>query len=111
MREEIHSGKSLRYSLKTCFKRVYGAVIRPGLAILLVSFVLLFVTKGAIRDFSVALCIGWVLGIVSATMIQHGLMSLLLGYQFPNKDLFLPLAQRRGGKRIKEETRWKSREI
>ncbi len=97
MREEIQSGKSLRYSLKICFKRVYGAVMRPGFAILLVSFVLLFVTKGAIREFSVALCIGWVLGIVSATLIQHGLMSLLLGYQFPNKDLFLPLGARRGG--------------
>lgn len=97
MREEIQSGKSLRYSLKTCFKRVNGAVLRPSFAILLVSFVLLFVTKGAIREFSVALCIGWVLGIVSATLIQHGLMSLLLGYPFPNKDLFLPLGARRGG--------------
>ena len=97
MREEILAGKSLRFSLKTCFKRVYGAVLRPGFAILLVSFVLLFVTKGAIREFSVALCISLVLGIVSATLIQHGLMSLLLGYPFPNKDLFLPLGARRGG--------------
>lgn len=97
MREEIESGKSLRYSLKTSFKRVYSAVMRPGFAVLLIAFVLLFVTKGAIREFSITLCIGWVLGIMSATLIQHGLMSLLLGYQFPNKDLFLPLGARRGG--------------
>ncbi len=97
MREEIQSGKSLRYSLKICFKRVYSAVMRTDFPILLASFILLFVTKGAIREFSVALSIGLVLGIISATLIQHGLMNLLLGYQFPNKDLFLPLGTRRGG--------------
>lgn len=97
MRKEIQSGKSLRFALKSCFKQVCSSAWRPGTLILVVTFVLLCVTQGAVKAFSLYLFIGSLLGLLVSTFLAYGLMNLVLGFQFQNKELFLPLRSRRGG--------------
>ena len=97
MRKEIQSGKSLRFALKSCFKQVASSAWLPGTLILVVTFVLLCVTQGAVKAFSLYLFIGSLLGLLVSTFLAYGLMNLVLGFQFQNKELFLPLRSRRGG--------------
>ena len=97
MRKEIQSGKSLRFSLKSCFKHVFSSAWIPGTLILVIAFVLLCMTKGAVKAFSLYLFIGSFIGLLISTLLAYGLMNLVLGFQFQNKELFLPLRTRKGG--------------
>lgn len=79
IKEEMTSGKTLRYSVKSGFSRAFPAILDGNVTTLIASTVLMFLGTGTIKGFAQTLTLGIVLSMFTALIITRSLLNQMIG--------------------------------
>lgn len=79
IREEIRSGKSLRSSVDSGFKRALSTILDANITTLIAGIVLFNFGTGPIKGFAVTLIIGVIVSMITAIFITRFLLKLVIG--------------------------------
>ncbi len=86
IKEEYRSGKKLKASVQTGFKRSYAAVIDGNVTTLLASAVLFIFGTGPIKGFATTLGLGVLVGVFCSLIISKALCSSFAAIKGEEKD-------------------------
>ena len=90
-KEEFRAGKSLRQSVKHGFNKAATAIIDSNITTMIAAIVLAIFGTGSIKGFAFTLIISIVVSMITALLISHGLLKLMIGI-FPNgKAMYAPI--------------------
>ncbi|WP_196594063.1 protein translocase subunit SecD [Pectinatus sottacetonis] len=88
-KEEIRSGKTLRWAMDSGFKRAFTTIFDSNLTTIIAAVVLFFFGTGPIRGFAITLGLGVILSMFTAiTMTQYLLKWLIASNIIHNPHLF-----------------------
>jgi preprotein translocase subunit SecD len=89
IKEELKTGKTLRASLNSGFKRAYVAIIDSNVTTIITAVVLYILGSGPVRGFGITLLFGTVFSFLSAITASKHLLTGLSAFGFAkNKWLF-----------------------
>jgi SecD/SecF fusion protein len=86
MKEERSSGKSLRASIETGFKRAFSAIADSNICTLITCYILYQLGTGQVRGFAVTLAIGVLVSMFTAITCTRTFLLLLAGTQYGQND-------------------------
>lgn len=75
IREEIHSGKSVRSAIDIGFRKALSAIIDGNVTTLIAAFVLNFMSTGSVKGFAQTLALGVVISMFTALVISRLLVN------------------------------------
>jgi preprotein translocase subunit SecD len=79
VREELRSGKTIRASIDTSFKKVFWTIFDTHVATLISAAFLFQFGTGPIRGFAVTLTVGLIANMFTAIYVSHRLFDITLG--------------------------------
>ncbi|MFV0503719.1 MAG: protein translocase subunit SecD [Lachnospirales bacterium] len=88
IKEELVSGKTLRFSIKSGFERASSAIIDGNITTLIAAVVLLLLGTGTIKGFATTLSIGIILSMFTALVITRILLNSLIGMGMTDKKFY-----------------------
>lgn len=88
IREELRDGASLRGSLRTGFRRAFGAIIDGNVTTVIAGIVLAWLGTGPVRGFAVTLMIGVALSMFTAVTLTRWLLDTLARSGVIKKNFF-----------------------
>jgi preprotein translocase subunit SecD len=89
IKEELRSGKTLRASIDSGFKRAFVAIFDSNITTIIVAVVLIILGSGAVRGFGVTLALGVVLSFFTSVTITKILLKSVTTFEFArNKWLY-----------------------
>ena len=74
IKEELRSGKTLRASIESGFKRAFVAIMDSNITTIIVAIVLFILGTGPVKGFGVTLGLGVVLSFITAVSITKHLL-------------------------------------
>ncbi len=88
IKEELNSGKTLRSSLDSGFKRAFPAILDGNVTTLIAAVVLYWMGSGTIRGFAQTLMIGIILSMFTALIITKLILKSMVGAGINNPKLY-----------------------
>lgn len=88
IKEEIRTGKSIRTSVESGFKRALTTVIDANVTTLIAGFVLLYFGTGSVKGFAVTLLIGIIASLITAVFITRSILKLTTRIKFTNNKKY-----------------------
>ena len=88
VKEELRSGKTVRASVDSGFKRAFSAILDSNVTTLISAVVLGIFGTGTIRGFAITLGVGVVVSMFTAITITRFLLRRMIGLQIINKWLY-----------------------
>lgn len=88
IREELADGATLRGSLRTGFRRAFGAIVDGNVTTLIAGIVLAWLGTGPVRGFAVTLMIGLALSMFTAITLTRWLLDSLVMSGVIKKSFF-----------------------
>lgn len=88
IKEEIGTGKTLKASVKSGFKKATSAILDGNATTFIAALVLFFMGTGTIKGFAVTLMLGIVVSMFTALVITRVLLSNIVGIGIKNKKLY-----------------------
>ncbi|NLI39266.1 MAG: protein translocase subunit SecD [Clostridiaceae bacterium] len=89
IKEELRSGKTLRASIESGFKRAFVAIMDSNITTIIVAIVLFILGTGPVKGFGVTLGLGVVLSFITAVSITKTLIKNITAFGFArNKKLY-----------------------
>ncbi len=88
IKEELRTGKSLRASVDSGFKKAFLTIIDANITTLIASFVLMAFGTGPIKGFAYTLTIGIVASMFTAIVVTRYLMRCLIALNIKNPRLY-----------------------
>ena len=88
MKEEIKSGKTVKSSIKSGFKRALWAVLDSNVTTIIACVVLYIFGSGTIRGFALTLGIGVVISLVSSLLLTRALLYLGVNMGWSDTKLY-----------------------
>ncbi len=92
-REELRSGKSLKASLESGFKRAFTAIFDSNITTLIAAFVLMYFGTGPIKGFAYTLALGVALSMFTAIVVTRFLLRRVLGLGIKRKSIYAPVSK------------------
>jgi SecD/SecF fusion protein len=86
MKEERKSGKSLRASIESGFKRAFTAIFDSNVCTLITCFILYKFGTGQVRGFALTLAVGVIVSMFTAITCSRTFLLLLAGTNFGQND-------------------------
>lgn len=80
IKEEYASGKTLRTSISTGFKRSYGAILDGNITTIIGSIVLIIVGASSIKSFGITLLIGIIISLLSSLLLTRLILSCITAF-------------------------------
>ena len=89
IKEELRSGRTLRASIESGFKRAFVAIMDSNVTTIIVAVVLFIMGTGPVKGFGVTLGLGVVLSFITAVTITKALMKNITAFGFArNRKLY-----------------------
>ena len=88
MKEEIRSGKTVKSSIKSGFKRALWAVLDSNVTTIIACIVLYIFGSGTIRGFALTLGIGVIISLISSLLLTRMLLYLGVNMGWSNTKLY-----------------------
>lgn len=88
IKEEIATGKTLKASVKSGFKKATSAILDGNATTFIAALVLFFMGTGTIKGFAVTLMLGIVVSMFTALVISRVLLNNIVGLGIKNKKLY-----------------------
>ncbi len=88
IKEEIGTGKTLKASVKSGFKKATSAIIDGNATTLIAAIVLYFMGTGTIKGFAITLMLGIVISMFTALVVTRVLLYTVVGLGIKNKKLY-----------------------
>ena len=88
IREEIGTGKTLKASVTSGFRKATSAILDGNATTLIAALVLYFMGTGTIKGFAVTLMIGIVISMFTALVVTRILLSGIVGMGIRSKSLY-----------------------
>jgi preprotein translocase subunit SecD len=89
IKEELRSGRTLRASIESGFKRAFVAIMDSNVTTIIVAVVLFIMGTGPVKGFGVTLGLGVVLSFITAVTITKALIKNITAFGFArNKKLY-----------------------
>lgn len=88
IKEESSTGKTLKASVKTGFRRALLPIVNSGVISVIVALLLFAFTSGVVRNFAVTFGIGVAVSLISTVLFNRMFTSLILAV-VKNKEAFL----------------------
>jgi len=88
IKEELGTGKTLKASIKSGFKKATSAILDGNATTLIAALVLYFMGTGTIKGFAITLMIGIVISMFTALIVTRILLSTLAGIGLKDKKLY-----------------------
>jgi len=82
IKEEVRSGKSIRTSIATGYRRGFHTIIDANVVTLITAAVLILVATSSVKGFAVMLALGVLVSIFTAVVATRAMLSLLAGFSF-----------------------------
>lgn len=89
MREEIRIGRTLASSVKKGFSNALSAIIDSNITTLIAAVVLYLFGTGSIKGFALTLGIGIVASMISAVLLTHKLLDIMVDLGGKNEKLYV----------------------
>ncbi|HAS73304.1 MAG TPA: protein translocase subunit SecD [Clostridiales bacterium UBA8960] len=80
LKEEIHTGKSLRASIDSGFHRAMSTIIDSNVTTFIAAIILFAFGEGPIKGFAVTLMIGIISSMFTAVLVTKSMLKLSLGF-------------------------------
>lgn len=88
IKEEIGTGKTLKASVKSGFKKATSAILDGNATTLIAALVLYFMGTGTIKGFAVTLMVGIVISMFTALVMTRVLLYSVVALGIKNKNLY-----------------------
>ena len=88
IREEIATGKTIRYSIKSGFKKAFSAIFDGNVTTLIAAAVLGFMGTGSIKGFAQTLALGIVLSMFTALVVTRVLLYAFYEIGFTSEKFY-----------------------
>ena len=86
IKDERRSGKTLRASIDTGFKRAYTTIIDANVTTLITAFILAYFTSGTVRGFAITLGIGVLVSMFTAFFVTRNVIDLFTNTKLLNNS-------------------------
>ncbi|MDP2892070.1 MAG: protein translocase subunit SecD, partial [Bacillota bacterium] len=88
-KEEYRSGKSLRVSVDTGFKRAFRAILDSNVTTLIATLALYLFGTGPIKGFALTLMIGIGASMITAIVVSRGLLRMVINLNITNPKFYV----------------------
>ena len=87
-KEEMRSGRTVAAAVEAAVRRAWPAIRDSNTSTIITSLILAFAGSGEVKGFAVTLMIGVIFSLISAIVITHNLLAIVLGFgSFKNRAL------------------------
>lgn len=88
IKEELNTGRSLKASVDSGFKRAFPAIVDGNITTLIAAFVLFWLGTGPIKGFAQTLTIGILVSMFTALVVTRLILKTFLGIGIENTKLY-----------------------
>jgi preprotein translocase subunit SecD len=81
-KEEMRSGRTIGGAVDAAIRRAYPAIRDSNISTIITSTLLVFLGTGPVKGFAVTLLIGVVISFISAVVVTHNLLAIVLNFGF-----------------------------
>ncbi len=94
-KEEMRAGRTIGAAVDAAVRRAWPAIRDSNTATLITSVILIFVGAGAVKGFAITLAIGVAVSLVSAIVVTHNLLAIVLNFGWARTTGLLGVARGR----------------
>lgn len=83
-KEEVFSGKSMRVSMESGFKRAFATIFDANTSVMITAIILIVMGSGAVKGFAINLALGVLVSMFTAITMSRLLLRMLIECNFTN---------------------------